>query len=291
MNRKKKKILIPLILLFALLLLPFPTGTYKDGGTKTYTALTYKIVDWNRLYAENTVYDQTRVYPFPLNFMPLDRLFEQEEKALKSSLTPNNSENQENPTLAKYSKNYANMSVLIPNSWACETVDDDHSFGINFWPVGHPEGKLKLSYQTAGFAVCGTGLTQEPVTLNSYQALKGTYDNHQAFDFIHFTDTAGTYVVLNEGAEIWWEQFGNEAMSILNTVTLGAGALRKKEAISRARPHCTHAYDTVQESFDYKTGRWEICFYQEAAPNNKYQVILGPDGNVIHTAAQPSGDR
>ena len=43
----KKKIWIPIViaLLLAILVVPIPTGVYKDGGTREYTALTYKIVD------------------------------------------------------------------------------------------------------------------------------------------------------------------------------------------------------------------------------------------------------
>ena len=47
----KKKIWIPILIVavIAILVIPIPTGTYKDGGTREYTSLTYKIVDWNRL--------------------------------------------------------------------------------------------------------------------------------------------------------------------------------------------------------------------------------------------------
>ena len=47
----KKKIWIPIlvVVILAILFVPIPSGVYKDGGTREYTALTYKIVDWNRL--------------------------------------------------------------------------------------------------------------------------------------------------------------------------------------------------------------------------------------------------
>lgn len=74
----KKKIWIPLIILFAILVIPIPTGVYKDGGTREYTALTYKIVDWNRLTDGNT-YDKTKLYFFPYNFKSIDSLWYYEE--------------------------------------------------------------------------------------------------------------------------------------------------------------------------------------------------------------------
>ena len=75
---KKKLWLIILIAVLVVLALPIPTGTYKDGGTKEYTALTYKIVDWNRMTGD-TIYDETRVYFFPYNFKSIDGLWYYEE--------------------------------------------------------------------------------------------------------------------------------------------------------------------------------------------------------------------
>ena len=70
--------------LLAILVIPIPTGQYKDGGTREYTALTYKIVDWNRLTGD-TVYDRTQVYFFPNNFRSVDALWQDEEDKLTYS--------------------------------------------------------------------------------------------------------------------------------------------------------------------------------------------------------------
>ncbi len=75
----KKKILIISIIVLLFLIIPVPSGVYKDGGTRTYTSLTYKIVDWNHLYGSGH-YDKTKIYPFPMNFMSLDSLLSREKK-------------------------------------------------------------------------------------------------------------------------------------------------------------------------------------------------------------------
>jgi len=75
MKHKSKRWVILLVLLLLVLLIPVPSGTYKDGGTKAYTALTYKIVHWKRLIGADGVYEKTRVYPFPLNFSSIDALW------------------------------------------------------------------------------------------------------------------------------------------------------------------------------------------------------------------------
>lgn len=77
----KKKIGGPILIVavLAILVIPIPTGVYKDGGTKSYSALTYKIVDWNRMVTADETYDATRVYFFPNNFKSIDNLWSYEE--------------------------------------------------------------------------------------------------------------------------------------------------------------------------------------------------------------------
>lgn len=83
---KKKRILLIIVSILLLLVIPIPTGVYKDGGTRVFSALTYKIVDWNRMYGESDAsgevlyHDKLSVYPFPMNFMSIDRLWAIEEK-------------------------------------------------------------------------------------------------------------------------------------------------------------------------------------------------------------------
>ena len=73
----KKKIAIILIIL--ILFVPIPGGPYKDGGTKTYTALTYKVVVWNRLDEAESVVHKTSIHFFPDNFKSIDELWELEK--------------------------------------------------------------------------------------------------------------------------------------------------------------------------------------------------------------------
>ncbi len=76
-SMKKKVIIISVAvaILLAVLFVPIPTGTYLDGGTREYTALTYKIVKWNRLIPEYT-YKSTSVYFGDDRNKSLDELWE-----------------------------------------------------------------------------------------------------------------------------------------------------------------------------------------------------------------------
>lgn len=72
------------LLLLAVFFTPIPTGVCQDGGSRVYSALTYKIVDWNRL-TEDSVYSKTRVYFFPDNLKSIDSLWHYEEDKVEHS--------------------------------------------------------------------------------------------------------------------------------------------------------------------------------------------------------------
>ncbi len=82
----KKTIVICIIIVVLLVLfLPIPTGTYNDGGTRDYCALTYRIVVWNKIMiaemnedgspGENSTYHKTSVFWIPDNFKSIDELW------------------------------------------------------------------------------------------------------------------------------------------------------------------------------------------------------------------------
>ncbi len=77
--KKKTIIWIILVALIAVLVVPLPTIAYKDGGTRVYQALTYKVIKWNRFMGED-IFKLTKVYFFPKNFKSNDSLFKEEIK-------------------------------------------------------------------------------------------------------------------------------------------------------------------------------------------------------------------
>ena len=85
----KKKVLIPIIaavILSAVLFVPIPQGTCEDGGTRVYTALTYKIVAWNRIRGYG-VYQKTSVYFGSDRNKSIDELWELECEQAKDVIT------------------------------------------------------------------------------------------------------------------------------------------------------------------------------------------------------------
>lgn len=80
-NKKIVIISIVMIAILAILFVPIPTGQMKDGGTKTYSALTYKIVKWHRLIEptetdDNPIYENVAIYWFPDNMKTYEELWE-----------------------------------------------------------------------------------------------------------------------------------------------------------------------------------------------------------------------
>ena len=77
----KKKIWIPVVvvfILFAVLFIPIPKGSYDDGGTREYVALTYKIVAWHRIMSSNELYKNTSIYFGEDKNKSIDELWELE---------------------------------------------------------------------------------------------------------------------------------------------------------------------------------------------------------------------
>lgn len=125
--------------------------------------------------------------------------------------------------LVRTEKDGKMLSLIIPDGWEYATYetlehkelsDLAYTFFIEFWPKNHNEGSIMFVYDE-NFGVCGTGLTSEEVILGGHIGSMGTYDNDSMFSFIVFDQD---YVILNFGADNWWNERGTEAMEILDTL-------------------------------------------------------------------------
>lgn len=113
-----------------------------------------------------------------------------------------------------YSTEQTQMSVKLLAGWASSVTDD----GMVIWPETCSDGKLRIAYYPGGFGVCGTGLSSKEIQLGAHTAVQGTYDGAKLWDFISI---GRQYAVINEGADAWWSTCGQEAMQILETLTIG----------------------------------------------------------------------
>ena len=186
------------------------------------------------------------------------------------------------PSVIRQTGSYSNITLTIPYNWTYETKtgSTDGDYSISFWPEGQTDGKIKMCYYNA-FGVCGTGLETEEISLGVYKALKGTYDNSKIWNHIIFFDMPGFYVALNEGAEKWWDEYGDEAMTILSSIKLAEGIITKEQAVEAAKQEATVEYDEIRAEFDADKGIWKIAFYKKNVVGGDQVVSITHEGKII----------
>lgn len=81
---KKSRIAIILVVaLLLILLIPIPSGTADDGGSREFTAMTYKIIKWNHIVDADETYTGTDFYLLPDNLKSMSELWE--DKGISSA--------------------------------------------------------------------------------------------------------------------------------------------------------------------------------------------------------------
>ena len=123
---------------------------------------------------------------------------------------------------SSHENNY--ITLEIPEGWEYEvkeyTEPGYQEFGISFWPEGQTEGRLALMCAGESWGVCGTGLTTQDIMIGEYSAIKYIYHSDEFWTFLRLDYPEMNYVVYNEGADIWLNEYGVEAFQILSTVQL-----------------------------------------------------------------------
>ncbi len=134
--KKKRVIFLIIFLLLAILLIPLPSGVYKDGGTREFRALTYKIVSWNKIASDKTCTD-TDLYLFPDNLKSIDTLWTEKEKNMPETFLG---------TIVEYDGSYVLVRPL-KNQPICKSSDLVSFSVLDFEPVNLPIGcVVEVSY-------------------------------------------------------------------------------------------------------------------------------------------------
>lgn len=186
------------------------------------------------------------------------------------------------PAVVREAGSFSNITLTIPHNWNYEVErgNNAHEYCIAFWPADQEEGKIKMWYYTA-FGVCGTGLEEKEITIGEYKARKGTYDNKKTWDFISFADMPGSYVAMNEGADKWWSQYGDEAMQILSTVKIAEGLLTEQQAVNLAKKDVTVEYNQTSARFDTEKGLWTVSFSKKNTAGGDQVFTITHEGKII----------
>lgn len=120
---------------------------------------------------------------------------------------------------------YGEISISVPAGWNYERYPIDSEelmsvgmYGIHYFPEGVSQGYIELVYVDF-FGVCGTGLAQEEAMIAGTNATIGTYDNHEYWDYVSFTEKNSGIVALTFFVDDWWSEYGNQALEILDTLS------------------------------------------------------------------------
>ena len=106
------------------------------------------------------------------------------------------------------------LTVYIPPDWEWSEEDVNGQWESHL-ALFHGENHLVIGYYPT-FAVCGTGLKEDAITIAGMEAQMGTYDDNTMWDFICFP---GDYVAINYSGENWTEEEQDAILSILETLT------------------------------------------------------------------------
>ena len=96
----------------------------------------------------------------------------------------------------------------------------------------------------------------------------------------------GSYVVMNEGADKWWSQYGDEAMDILSTAKIAENIINEEQAIELAKKQTKADYDDVSARFDTEKGIWTVTLSFKKASNGDgvHSYRITHEGKVLDVA-------
>lgn len=125
--------------------------------------------------------------------------------------------------LAEVSCELGRIALEIPEGFVWDIIPYDPEaaspqFGISFAPEGEAE-PIRVCWQDS-FGVCGTGLTEVPITLGGLPAQKGIYQGEGPWGFIVFDEPYSHYVVTAFTAG-WLADYEEPVNEVLDSLVLG----------------------------------------------------------------------
>lgn len=164
---------------------------------------------------------------------------------------------------AEYYHGCAGFELFLPSDWHYEVAEYDpetEEFGIDFWPSGSGDRRLRLRCYGGAFGVCGTGLVETEGELPGTGKLRiGYYDGRDYPSFISFYDSPGGWVLTNDLGS-GWTAHEEEIEKILGSLVLDPGAMRVSVAEELAIEHCRWDYDYLRTEFDIYSGDIRVGF-------------------------------
>jgi len=183
------------------------------------------------------------------------------------------------------SEGYANMALEIPAGWDYSYHRHDSEFG-GMGVAFHPRENLRIEcglWFYPQFAMCGTGVTFEEVTVGQYKLTCATEKLEDGTLSAHylFHDLPGSYVASVNLPIGLWPEYEPQILSILESAILAEGILSKEEAIAIAQTECTIDYTIIDARFSYGDGVWSVNFGL-GTPGNDQTVYVDNSRNIVN---------
>ena len=174
---------------------------------------------------------------------------------------------------------YAGFQIFLPGDWYYEIVEpseENAEFGLDFWPSGSGDGRVRLRCYDGMFGVCGTGLAEAEGELPGTGKLRaGYYDGREYPSFIGFHDSPGGWALTNDMGSTWIAHEA-ELEKILGSLVLDPGVIRMSFAEEIAADMADEKYDYFRTEFDRESGEISLTPYRMGAGGKALEPIVLP---------------
>ena len=184
------------------------------------------------------------------------------------------------------------VALTIPDGWWWETLEEDGQSGLRFGKTGERSIAFRLTCWLNGYGICGTGVTEQELTLSGGQRVWQYTEGGQSTIWVNiaFQGVPGSYVCMpdDDGAmdSAAWDGCRDEVLAILGTAQIGRGILTEQQAIELAAAQYDGAYDMAWGWYDVKTGCWSVYFSEDSNGGNTVTRYVDSNGTVSDAEPQ-----
>lgn len=142
--------------------------------------------------------------------------------------------------LAEYTQGNVDVALTIPDGWWWETLEEEGQSGLRFGKTGERSVAFRLTCWLDGYGICGTGVTEQDLTLSGGQRVWQYTEGGQSTVWVNiaFQGVPGSYVCMPDDNGVMgsaaWEGCRDEVLAILGTAQIGRGILTEQQAIELA---------------------------------------------------------
>ena len=192
--------------------------------------------------------------------------------------------------LAAYTQGNVDVALTIPDGWWWETLEEEGQSGLRFGKTGERSVAFRLTCWLDGYGICGTGVTEQDLTLSGGQRVWQYTEGGQSTVWVNiaFQGVPGSYVCMPDDNGVMdsaaWDGCRDEVLAILSTAQFGRDAMTEQAAIDAAAAQYGGEYAQAYGRYDVATGCWTVTFTKGAMGQNSDSFTVSPQGGVTPAA-------